>query len=154
MRATYLTVAGRIRRDLQDLDQVVIRTVRIWQQASAKDWDDTDNYYIDATALNLHGFYAGLERLLEMIADGIDSSVARASKIRRLVGTDCCHLNQANFLSLFGLTAQRLACLTFCYLLIYRTHVNAAQKSLQKFDNCRMVFPFMMTFSFSCTGII
>jgi hypothetical protein len=29
---TYLAVAGRIRRELQELDQVVIRTVRIWQQ--------------------------------------------------------------------------------------------------------------------------
>lgn len=34
----------------------------------------TETYYVDAVALNLHGFYAGLERILEVIADGIDQS--------------------------------------------------------------------------------
>jgi hypothetical protein len=29
---------------------------------------------VDTTALNLHGFYAGLERLLEIIAEGVDQA--------------------------------------------------------------------------------
>jgi hypothetical protein len=70
MNGIYRTIAGRIRVDLQELARVVERTGRIWQRAVAA----TDDYYVDATALNLHGFYAGLERLLEIIADGVDQA--------------------------------------------------------------------------------
>jgi len=65
---TYLAVAGRIRRELQELTRVVERTLDVWRQAKR----GTDDYYVDATALNLHGFYAGIERVLELIADAID----------------------------------------------------------------------------------
>ena len=68
MKPTYLAVAGRIRRELQELTQVVERTINIWQQGT----QSPDDYYVDATALNLHGFYAGIERVFEIIADGID----------------------------------------------------------------------------------
>jgi hypothetical protein len=64
----YLAVAGRIRREMQELARVVERTTRIWQQATLS----TDDYYVDAAALNLHSFYAGIERVFEVIADGID----------------------------------------------------------------------------------
>ena len=70
MNGIYRTIAGRIRVDLQELARVVDRTGRIWQQALAA----TDDYHVDATALNLHGFYAGLERLLEIIVDGVDQA--------------------------------------------------------------------------------
>ena len=70
MNGVYRTIVGRIRVDLQELAQVVERTGRIWQQALVS----PDDYYVDATALNLHGFYAGLERLLEIIADGVDQA--------------------------------------------------------------------------------
>lgn len=68
MNGAYRTIAGRIRSELQELARVAERTGRIWQQATTS----TDDYYVDATALNLHGIYAGMERLLEVIADGID----------------------------------------------------------------------------------
>ncbi len=75
MKATYLAVAGRIRRDLQELNQVVERTQQIWQQGSTLTQALAEtSYYVDAVALNLHGFYAGLERILEVIADGVDQS--------------------------------------------------------------------------------
>lgn len=74
MRATYLAIAGRIRRELQELAQVVERTERIWQRGQAGSGDSEDNYHVDAVALNLHGFYAGIERLLEVIAAGIDQT--------------------------------------------------------------------------------
>ena len=70
MNGVYRTIAGRIRVDLQELARVVERTGRIWQQALVS----PDDYYVDATALNLHGFYGGLERLLEIIADGVDQA--------------------------------------------------------------------------------
>jgi hypothetical protein len=70
VNGAYRTIAGRIRAELQELERVAERTGRIWQQAITS----TDDYYVDATALNLHGFYAGLERLLEIIADGVDQA--------------------------------------------------------------------------------
>jgi hypothetical protein len=70
MKEAYLAVAGRIRQELKELEQVAERTEQIWQKIVAT----SDNYYVDATALNLHGFYAGLERVFELIADGIDQS--------------------------------------------------------------------------------
>jgi hypothetical protein len=42
----------------------------IWRQTDIA----SNDYYVDATALNLHGFYAGLEQLFELITDGIDRS--------------------------------------------------------------------------------
>ena len=68
MRQVYRATAGRIRTELQELARVAERATRIWQQAIVS----SDDYYVDATALNLHGFYAGIERVLEIIADGID----------------------------------------------------------------------------------
>jgi hypothetical protein len=73
MKAAYLAIAGRIRRELQELTQVVERTERIWQQGHSNG-ESSDNYYVDAVALNLHGFYAGVERLLEVVAEGIDQT--------------------------------------------------------------------------------
>lgn len=70
MKEIYRATAGRIHAELRDLKQVVERTARIWQQAAVS----TDDYYVDATALNLHSFYAGIERLFEIIADGIDQA--------------------------------------------------------------------------------
>lgn len=68
MNETYLAAAGRIRHEVQELRHVVERTLHIWQKHSA------DAYYVDAAALNLHGFYAGVEHLLELIADAVDQT--------------------------------------------------------------------------------
>jgi hypothetical protein len=73
MKTAYLAIAGRIRRELQELTQVVERTERIWQQGRSQGGNG-DDYYVDAVALNLHGFYAGVERLLEVVAEGIDQT--------------------------------------------------------------------------------
>jgi len=70
MNGTYRATAGRIRMELQEIARVVKRTEHIWRQATTS----TDDYYVDATALNLHGFYAGLERLFEIIANGVDQA--------------------------------------------------------------------------------
>jgi len=56
---TYLTVAGRIRREIGELERVVARVVRIWEAHPSE-----EGYHVDAVALNLHGFYAGLERII------------------------------------------------------------------------------------------
>lgn len=62
MKETYLAVAGRIRQELQEIAKVVERAARIWERAATS----SDDYYVDAAALNLHSFY------FEVIADSID----------------------------------------------------------------------------------
>jgi len=59
---------------LQELAQVVERTERIWQQGCSNARNSEDDYYVDAVALNLHGFYAGIERLLEIVTEGVDQT--------------------------------------------------------------------------------
>lgn len=71
MNGDYLAVAGRIRYELNELSLVIRRTERIWEQMTHFPAD----YYVDAAALNLHGYYAGVERIFEMIARRIDQSL-------------------------------------------------------------------------------
>ena len=70
MNGDYLALAGRIHQELDDVGRVVQRSEAIWQEAKRS----PDDYLVDATALNLHGFYAGVERILEMIAEVVDHS--------------------------------------------------------------------------------
>jgi hypothetical protein len=66
-----VALAARIRAELIDLKQVVQRATR--QLAKAHDRNDED--YLDGVALNLHAFYAGVERIFEEIAREIDDSL-------------------------------------------------------------------------------
>ena len=70
MNGEYLAIAGRIHNELEELKRVVERTESIWGHARMS----SDDYYVDATALNLQSFYTGIERLFELIADGVDQS--------------------------------------------------------------------------------
>ncbi len=47
------------------------RAAAIWAGATG----GADDYRVDAAALNLHGFYAGLERVFVVIAERVDGSV-------------------------------------------------------------------------------
>ena len=61
----------RIRQDLVELDQVVDRVLEAWQRARRTG----DDFYLDSVALNLHGFYSGLERIFERLAETLDGSL-------------------------------------------------------------------------------
>lgn len=71
MNAGYATLAGRIRRSGLDLERVVARAASLMDKARASGDDD----YLDGVALNLHGFYAGVERIFEDIARTIEKTV-------------------------------------------------------------------------------
>jgi uncharacterized protein YukE len=64
-----LKLSERIHSEVVDLESVIDRIKEGWQR-SKKSGDD---YYIDSVALNLHGFYSGLERIFELIASSVDS---------------------------------------------------------------------------------
>lgn len=71
MKETYLAVAGRIRRELDELHRIVERVARIWKEGGQA----ASGYHVDAVALNLHGCYAGIERIFEVIASRVDQTV-------------------------------------------------------------------------------
>jgi hypothetical protein len=69
----YAVVAGRIRQELADLERVVARAERA--VAMARQRSEDQDLYLDSAALNLHDFYAGLERVFHHIAATVDRSV-------------------------------------------------------------------------------
>jgi len=66
----YRSVAARIRQEAPELDRVAVRAARAWALAAA----GPEDLFVDATALNVHSFYAGLERVFTLIAERIDAS--------------------------------------------------------------------------------
>ena len=69
----YAITAGRIRQELTNLEQVVERAERA--VAAARQRPEEQDLYLDSAALNLHDFYAGLERIFRHIAANVDRSV-------------------------------------------------------------------------------
>lgn len=70
MSGQLLRLAVRIRDELSELDRVTERVAEGWRRALS----NADDYYLDGVALNLHGFYGGLERIFELIAIVIDGA--------------------------------------------------------------------------------
>ena len=58
-------LANRIRQELTELEYVLARMNEGWERAH----HSNDDYYLDGVALNLHGFYSGLERIFVQIAE-------------------------------------------------------------------------------------
>ena len=79
MTPDLLALAGRIREELAELDRVAERAGTTMRKAKASG----DDAYWDAVALNLHGFYTGIERILESIAREVDGSVPRGPQSHR-----------------------------------------------------------------------
>jgi hypothetical protein len=72
MIARYRLLAERLRVELENLERVVGWAEGALDRAIRNPQDQ--DYYLAAAALDLHGFYAGLERLFELIADEMDNS--------------------------------------------------------------------------------
>lgn len=73
MSAPLHSLAERIRQELSELDQVVERLLEAWQRAQRSG----DDFYLDSVALNLHGFYSGIERIFERLAETLDGSLPK-----------------------------------------------------------------------------
>lgn len=71
MNVQFLRLADDIADELKDIARVVQRIDLTWDKAVRTD----DDAYLDAVALNLHGFYSGLERIFEDIARTVESSL-------------------------------------------------------------------------------
>lgn len=68
MRGKALKEAKRIRDELSQIDTVVSHVQRDWNEFVRKG----DDAYLKAVAYDLHGFYTGLERIFESVAETID----------------------------------------------------------------------------------
>lgn len=73
MTNLYAELAERFRGEVEDIDQVVKRTLHAWTLAQTAVTDQ--GVFLDAVALNLHSFYSGLERLFELVARHLDCNL-------------------------------------------------------------------------------
>jgi len=70
---SYIVLAGRIRKEMDDLERLVVRANRAMDSAR-KNPQDTD-LYIDSASLNMHDVYSGFERIFKQIAATVDGNV-------------------------------------------------------------------------------
>lgn len=73
----YLDLAARIHQELSDLERVVTRAERGIEAARHRPEDK--DLYIGSAALNLHDFYAGLERIFQRIGATVDGDIPAGS---------------------------------------------------------------------------
>lgn len=59
-----------IRAELTEVERVLLRLTNGWQRYQ----HSADEYYLDGVALNLHGFYNGLESIFQRIAVVVDGT--------------------------------------------------------------------------------
>lgn len=73
MIESYVILAGRIRKELDDIKRLVARANRAIKTAR-KNPRDAD-LYIDSASLNMHDVYSGFERIFKQIAATVDGNV-------------------------------------------------------------------------------
>ena len=72
-------LSARILAEINDLNILVKRAMQGWERTKTRH----DDYYLDGVALNLHGFYSGLERVFEKIALTVDGSIPSGANWHR-----------------------------------------------------------------------
>ncbi len=73
MIESYVVLAGRIRKKLEDLKRLSARAQRAIKAARVNSQDA--DLYLDSAALNLHDIYSGFERVFKQIAATVDGNV-------------------------------------------------------------------------------
>jgi hypothetical protein len=63
-------LSERIGSELEEIEHVAQRAEEGWRRFQ----ESLDEYYLDGVALNLHGFYNGLERIFERVASSLDGA--------------------------------------------------------------------------------
>lgn len=82
----YLAVAGRLRKGELELRDVVERALLIWEAGER----DAPAWYVDAVALNMHGYYAGIEQLLALVAESVDETLPAGADWHRALLEQMC----------------------------------------------------------------
>jgi hypothetical protein len=78
---SYIVLAGRIRKELNDLERLVSRANRAMDTARRNPQDM--DLYIDSVSLNLHDVYSGFERVFRQIAATVDGNVPSSTEWHR-----------------------------------------------------------------------
>ncbi|MBF0450201.1 MAG: hypothetical protein HQK75_05825 [Candidatus Magnetomorum sp.] len=82
MKNTHRVLMGRILQEKKDIHLVIEKIERLIKIAKTSN----DDAYFDAVALNLHGFYTGVERIFKDIAKTIDNeSPSRSDWHKQLI---------------------------------------------------------------------
>ena len=81
MIESYLVLAERIRKELDDLERLVARANRAMSTVK-KNQQDAD-LFLDSASLNLHDVYSGLERVFKQIAATVDGTVPTSAEWHR-----------------------------------------------------------------------
>jgi hypothetical protein len=96
MTPRYAVLIGQLQQFLTDLEQVAERNQRLLQKYNATQDED----YVGTLALNLHGFYTGIERCFEEIARQLDETVPSGTDWHRVVYCGKCQLNSLIYVHL------------------------------------------------------
>lgn len=64
-----------MRQEMTAIDYTLNRAIA----GLAKSMQNADDLYLDGIALNLHGFYSGIERLFERIAVLVDNNLPQGA---------------------------------------------------------------------------
>ena len=97
MKTVYGKLANRFRGEIRDLDRTVARASRVWEQANTTSVDQ--DVYLDSVALNLHGFYSGLEKLFQLVATHLDDDLPTSKNwhhdLLQMMGRDVTNVRPA-----------------------------------------------------------
>jgi len=66
----YRLLAQRIRDEIVEIERALAAVSRHWRRFQKARTDE--DAFLNSVALNLHGFYSGVERILELIAQEVD----------------------------------------------------------------------------------
>lgn len=81
MNQELLQLADRIRQEMTAIDYTLKRAIAGLEKAM----QNADDLYLDGIALNLHGFYSGVERLFERIAVLVDDKMPQGANWHQLL---------------------------------------------------------------------
>ncbi|MBI3914306.1 MAG: antitoxin [Chloroflexi bacterium] len=70
MKTRFRLLAQRIRDEMEEIERTVDAVGRHWRRFQKARTDQ--DAFLNSVALNLHGFYSGVERILELIALELD----------------------------------------------------------------------------------
>lgn len=103
----YIVLASRIRQEMDSIERVIDRAER--GMAAARQHSQDQDIYLDSVALNLHDFYAGIERTFRQIATAVDHSAPSGPEWHReLLSQMCLTLPQIRSQVILPETAERL----------------------------------------------
>ncbi len=77
----YFVLRRRIESELEDVRRAAAKASRAFERARRMNQDV--DYYLDSTAINLHGFYNGVERIFEGIARELDGGLPESPNWHR-----------------------------------------------------------------------